>query len=60
MDITKNLLKNIVNRPQEKIKKEKELLLKLTAIFARGSKKSAANRNLTAENAAFVITRWTK
>jgi hypothetical protein len=34
--------------------------VKLTAIFARGSKKSAANRNLTAENAAFVITRWAK
>ena len=60
MAISKNLLKNIVNRPHEKIKKEKELLLKLTAIFARGSKKSAANKNLTAENAAFVITRWAK
>jgi hypothetical protein len=34
--------------------------VKLTAIFARGSKKSAANKNQTAENAAFVITRWAK
>ena len=58
--ITKNLIKIIVKRPREKKRKEKELLLKLKEIFAKGANKSAANKNLTPENAALLITRWRK